>query len=294
MYARRERYERGRVPEGGLFLTAGVDVQKTYLQAEIVAWGKGKRSWSVDYRVLEGNPYGPEVWIKLTALLNETFPNEAGVEFPIVKMAVDTGYATNEVYQWARGSGERVIAVDGRDRGSVHVGFPSLVDVTVRGRKIANGMKLWPVATPLVKSELYGWLMLSAPTDEELAAGDDYPPGYCHFPQYDGEFFKQLTAEHLVTRLVKGYPKPEWQKTRERNEALDCRVYARAAAYVSGLDRLKDETWKTLEQRAARKDVVKPAVQEAATEAPAAKPQDPWMQADTKPSWFGTKKGWIR
>ncbi len=33
------------------------------------------------------------------------------------------------------------------------------------------------------------------------------------------EFFKQLTAEQLVTRVVNGYPKPEWQKTRERNEA---------------------------------------------------------------------------
>jgi phage terminase large subunit GpA-like protein len=35
----------------------------------------------------------------------------------------------------------------------------------------------------------------------------------------------------------------EWQKTRERNEALDCRVYARAAAWIAGLDRWSEDRW---------------------------------------------------
>jgi phage terminase large subunit GpA-like protein len=38
---------------------------------------------------------------------------------------------------------------------------------------------------------------------------------------------------------------------RARNEALDCRVYARAAAAICGLDRFTDETWQTLEQHLA-------------------------------------------
>ena len=36
---------------------------------------------------------------------------------------------------------------------------------------------------------------------------------------YSPEYFKQLTAEQLVTKIYKGYPKSEWQKMRERNEA---------------------------------------------------------------------------
>lgn len=250
--ARRERYERGTVPAGGLFLAAGVDVQKSYLQFEVVAWGRGKESWSIDYGVIEGNPNQPAVWEKLTVLLNETFPHESGLEMPIAKMAVDTGYATNDVYAWVRGTGGRAIAVDGRQTGAVPVAHPSSVDVTVGGRKISNGLKIWPVATGLLKSELYGWLMLSMPTEEELDCEIPaaYPPGFCHFPQYDPEFFRQLTAEHLVTRYNKqNYPKLEWQKTRERNEALDCRVYARAAAYVLGLDRFREEQWLEMENR---------------------------------------------
>ena len=46
------------------------------------------------------------------------------------------------------------------------------------------------------------------------------------------EYFKQITAEQLVTKIVKGYRRHEWQKMGERNKALDCRVYARAAATV--------------------------------------------------------------
>ena len=38
-----------------------------------------------------------------------------------------------------------------------------------------------------------------------------------------------LTAEKVVTKYSKGFPKREWVKTRRRNEALDCRVYAFAS-----------------------------------------------------------------
>jgi phage terminase large subunit GpA-like protein len=73
-----------------------------------------------------------------------------------------------------------------------------------------------------------------------------YPPGYCHFPKYSEEYFKQLTAEQFVTRVVKGYRRGEWQKTRDRNEALDCRVYARAAASVYGMDLGSSADWDRL------------------------------------------------
>jgi len=34
---------------------------------------------------------------------------------------------------------------------------------------------------------------------------------------------------------------------RERNEALDCRVYARAAAWIAGADRYSERRWRRLE-----------------------------------------------
>jgi phage terminase large subunit GpA-like protein len=63
---------------------------------------------------------------------------------------------------------------------------------------------------------------------------------------YAPEYFKQLTAEQLVTRIHKGYPRSEWQKMLERNEALDCRIYARAAAIALGVDRWSEVRWNCL------------------------------------------------
>ena len=61
---------------------------------------------------------------------------------------------------------------------------------------------------------------------------------------------KQLVAEHLVTVTTKrGFQKLEWQKVRERNEALDCRVYARAAVWIAGADRWSEDKWRDLEDQ---------------------------------------------
>jgi len=62
---------------------------------------------------------------------------------------------------------------------------------------------------------------------------------------------KQLVAEQLVTiRDKRGYARQEWQKLRERNEALDTRVYARAAAWILGADRFDERMWRQLEKQA--------------------------------------------
>src|SRR4030095_9253241 len=68
---RREGYAIGTVPLGALFLTAGVDVQKDRLVYEVVGWGRGKASWSVDYGVLPGDTADLErgPWPALDALL---------------------------------------------------------------------------------------------------------------------------------------------------------------------------------------------------------------------------------
>jgi phage terminase large subunit GpA-like protein len=74
------------------------------------------------------------------------------------------------------------------------------------------------------------------------------PVGRLH-DRYSEEHFKQITAEQLVAKVVKGYRRTEWQKTRDRNDALDGRCYPRVAAAVCGMDRCNDDTWKTIEDR---------------------------------------------
>ena len=245
--ARREKYEIGTVPRGALFLTAGVDVQKERLVVEIVGWGRGKQSWSINYGNLPGDTADLErgPWKQLDELLNGTFPHEDGADMPIRMLAVDSGYNTSTVYAWARRYPmNRVLAVKG-GLGSAIIGSPTAVEVTVGGRKLKRGGRVWPIGTSMAKSELYGWLGLEAPED-----GAEFPPGYCHFPEYGEEFFKELTAEHLVSHKTrKGYMRFEWEALPGReNHMLDARVYARAAASLAGLDRYRESDWAALQR----------------------------------------------
>ena len=259
LYARRETYAQGIVPRPGLFLTAGVDVQKDRLECEVVAWGRDKESWSVEYLVLDGDTARRDVWQKLEEVLRRDWPHDTGHSMPIRVMAVDSGYATQDVYAWAKGhpqavwgaGGARagqprtVVAMKGQDRDIALI--LSVSKAGVGGRR--RGLRVWNVSGPVAKVELYRWLKLDWPSECEREHGAPYPAGSCHFPQYSEEYFKQLTAEKRIIRVHRGYPRAVWEKDPTRNnEALDCRVYARAAASIYGLDRFSERHWRQLEE----------------------------------------------
>jgi phage terminase large subunit GpA-like protein len=248
LYRRREGYELGVVPDGGMILTAGCDVQHNRLEVEVVAWGPNLESWSVLYEVFEGrtgtiqmSETEPCPWRELGQLLNREFPTASGSSLPITRMAVDSGDQTAVVYEWIRSQHDsRLMATKGRDQQIQLVGMPSSQDVTVRGRKIVGGIKLWPLGVSTGKRELYNWLRQDAPLDP----AEPLPRGWCHFPDAYGEdFFQGLTAEELQVVKVRGFPKWQWVKVRARNEQLDCRVMARAALATLGADRWDAEKW---------------------------------------------------
>jgi phage terminase large subunit GpA-like protein len=288
---RREPYAIGSVPMDALFLTAGVDVQKDRLVYEVVGWGREKRSWSIDYGEIPGDTAdltkGP--WSDLSRLLDRMYPHEAGVEMPIRFLAVDSGYNTQTVYSWGRKYPlARVAAVKGHDHGGVLIGSPSPVEVLINGKKSKRGYRVWPVCSAIGKSELYGWLRL------EVGEDGEEPPGFCHFPEYDDEYFKQLTSEQLVAHKTRrGYIKLEWEQIPGRqNHVLDARVYARAAAALMGLDRLNDSDWTARERTVwgERPHAEAATVQTQPDHAPAPKPAAP-----RKPSWLGARRGsWLR
>lgn len=253
LYQRREKYELGFIHENVVFLTAGVDVQKDRIEVEVVGWARDKQSWSIDYMVFPGDPALEESepgspWSELSGLLSKNWTRKTGGEVGLRMTAIDTGFLTQRVYDWVRRQPlNRVMAVKGTDHAQVAVGLPTAVDITLSGRKkIKRGIKLWPVGSSVIKGELYAHLQLTPPTDEQIAEGRGYPAGFCHFPQYGEEYFRQMTSEQLVVRLVKGRRKYEWEKTRDRNEALDCRIYARAAASAVGMDRFSEAQWASL------------------------------------------------
>jgi phage terminase large subunit GpA-like protein len=189
----------------------------------------------------------------------------------IGKLAIDTGYEAPAVYAWARKHGFDQVApikgLEGFNR-ATPVSGPTFVDATIGGKRLRRGARLWSVATATFKTETYRFLRLERPSDEDRALGALDAPGTVHLPDWiDTEWLKQLVAEQLVTvRYKRGYAHQEWQKMRERNEALDARVYARAAAWIMGADRWDEATWRRLEAQAGVE--TRPAAQVAAPAEP--------------------------
>lgn len=206
-----------KVPNGVVMVTAGADVQQDRLEVEILGIGRDEETWSIGYEVIYGDPSAPQLWGDLDTLLARTYEREDGFVLSIQSMAIDTGgHHTQQVYKYCKPRyGRRIFAIKGvGGEGRPLVGRPST----------NNNMKckLFPIGVDTAKEIVYSRLRIQ----EEGA-------GYCHFPNdRDDEYFRMLTAEEIVTRFHKGFRKREWRKTRARNEALDCRVYALAASAI--------------------------------------------------------------
>lgn len=250
LYARRETYKRSVVPMGGLFLTGAVDVQKNRLEVEVKAWGRGKSNWSIEKYVLYGETNDEKVWLDLAELLDTQYEHESGGLLHVEKWAIDSGYNTSWVYDFVRKyPPSRVYAVKGITNSVVMVSPPKALDVRATGKRPKKGAKVWNIGVDIIKNEFFGNLGKQPPTKESLESGAAYPAGYCHYPEYEEEWFKQLTAEVQAPRKGKnGSIYFEWMKIAERNEAIDLHVYNRAMAFIYGIDRFKERKWKDLEE----------------------------------------------
>jgi phage terminase large subunit GpA-like protein len=229
-HALQERVETyaAEVPNGVNFLSAGVDVQSDRIEAEIVGWGKGEESWSIDYLILPGDPANEDVWRDLLDALQENYEHETSEMMRIGAICVDRGYMTKSVDQFVeKFKGDWIWGVNGR------AGFGRAV-VESKDKRVARMRKRRKQKAP---REIVGVDDAKLLLYRRLASIINHGPGYCHFgPHCDGEYFNQLTGEKLVTRYKRGGVLREWIATRPRVEALDCRNYAYAAMLLAEPD----------------------------------------------------------
>ena len=134
------------------------------------------------------------------------------------------GFTTADVYAYTRRR-ERYRFASIKGSGGFTVPF---VD---RGKRVGDSRALlYVLGVDAGKSIVMGALEAKIPG-----------PNFVHFPKgaagVDDEFFKQLTAEvYTAETKTNGEKVYAWKKIRERNEALDCAVYARAAIEALRLD----------------------------------------------------------
>lgn len=220
LYERREDFEEA-VPEEVVFITAGVDVQDNRLEASIIGWARDQESYVIDHKVLYGDPSTPQLWTQLDSLVNKTYETYDGRQMAIRATCIDSGgHFTNSVYQYAKkNAGKRIFAI----KGVGGEGKP------IAGRPTKNNVArcpLFPIGVDTVKDLLFARMRIEEPG-----------AGYIHFNSHlDDEYFRQLTAEKIVTRFHRGFKKRVFQKVRARNEALDCFVYAIGAYAILNID----------------------------------------------------------
>lgn len=247
IYERRETWKIGTLPSGVTVLNAAVDVQASPARLEMHVWGYGDglESWAIERRVFYGHADDPKTWVGVEDALRDTWTHASGAEMRIETLGVDTGDQTTAVYSWvSKQDQSRVFALKGRRGFEINAPVATPTNVPFGGRKKA--VRLRSVTGDVFKAELYRFLSLSRPTDEQLEDGEGYPPGFVHIPDYmDAEWCKQLVAEKRVRTRTGRY---EWKKEHQANEALDCRVYSRAALWIMGVAGWKPSKWKALRE----------------------------------------------
>lgn len=210
------------LPDGVVILTAGVDVQRNRLECTIYGWGKGKECWGIEHKIMYGSPDSEETWQQLDGFLQQTRVLANGAQLPVACVCVDSGdgtYTAN-VYRYTKArESMRYFSIKGRGG----VGIPFINNPT-RGN--TEGAMLFSLGVDSGKSLVMSRLRIK-----------DEGAGFVHYPMqaergFGEEFFNQLTAEVYEQVFEKGKIKCGWKKIRERNEALDCFVYATAAIEI--------------------------------------------------------------
>jgi len=220
-------------------ITAGIDTQDDRLAIEVVGHGRDEETWSLSFKELYGDPSTPQLWQDLDNELKATYITEDNRKLDIRAACIDSGgHYTQAVYNFVRSrEGRRIFAIKGMAGESRPI-------VSRPSRNNIGKIRLFTLGVDNIKELIFSRLKI-------IIEG----AGYCHFPNdRPDEYFKQLAAsEKIVTKFHKGFPRREFVKTRTRNEALDCRVYAIGALAILNLNlnALADRTEKRKAEQSA-------------------------------------------
>ena len=234
---RRETYE-AEIPEGVVALFAGVDTQDDRFEYEVigVSAAEDPEVWGIERGVIMGKPDNDETWRMLDEkVFNRSWHFKDGYPLkPSVSFVDEGGHYTHPVRaQCARRQARRVFAIRGLAGPDRPIVSPPKKVKILMGEERAYVGTCWQyqLGVDAGKTAIFSGLTVRNPG-----------PGYYHIPDLDcyGETWAAgLLSEHLIYDKSKRNPWV-WEKLpgHERNEALDCNNYARAAvqAYPGKLE----------------------------------------------------------
>lgn len=272
-----------RIPDRCLVVTVAADTQADRIEAEVVGWGDGEESWSLDYVTIPGNTesLSDPCWEALWRVVARRWVRTDGVVLRASIGGIDcggTGTTTDTVLEWVR-------SVHGRD------GIPCFA---LKGGP-AGPRAIWPNKATVAESGK-GRMFVIGQDNAKLRLFARLPhettsAGYCHFPKVypsgreaDRAHFDQLVSEERHETKTRGQTTYRWRKRRGqvRNEVLDVRVYN-----IALLEALKRQG---LDWKAVAMHVLDSRVK-SSDDAPAGRRTETLPR---RPAWVDRKRGWLR
>lgn len=280
----RERAEasglrRGVIQHGALILSIGVDCQGDRVEWHLRGYGRNRRSWNIDYGVIEGHISETKARKGLDKLLEQSWKDVFGNDRRADILSIDGNAYTEDVFDWVKKHPQsRVIMVRGL-RGDA---APPLALVKRERRKDGKILKysrrFFNVGVSGLKSALY--ICLKKPDPNER--------GYVTIPAgFDDDYFEQLCSEVRVQVKKRGGASEYiWDlPAGRRNEVLDTAIQSEAGAIRKGWSRNTEAEWDALE---AQFEVEKPGTQtdfeDLLTSAAPMKPPKPKIETTAAPA----------
>jgi phage terminase large subunit GpA-like protein len=234
LYKRREKYDpREELPAEVVFITFGADLQSNRAEIKFKGWGQRavasdskplKQSWALDYRIVRGSPLQAEFWEKLENVFrNVAWKHPSGQWIRPSLGLLDASYRPDEVYAFGRRMQKlRIYACEGAEQ---------LGKAIVQKKPIKRGVPpalVWEIGTHEAKDIIY----------QQLENSDPAAQGFNHYPEiacFSESYFHGLTIEESTMERGRDGRFYRWffkKSNDDRNEPLDCEVYANAAEQI--------------------------------------------------------------
>ena len=216
---------RGIVPQHAPLLIGSVDVQQDHFWWEVRAYAHGVSSYLVDYGQASS-------WADLTEILiDREYPSEYGEARKIVRAGIDSGYRTDEVYQYCAQYPEVCVPVKG-DSSHSPLAPPYKMSSIEKG--VIGGMKLYVVNTDYWKDFIFARMV--RPANE---------PGTIHlFKDCPEEYSEHLRSEEKqeIRNVKTGAITVQWKPltSHPTNHLLDTCVYNAMVADSVGVKYLPE------------------------------------------------------
>lgn len=218
-------YGRGVVPDKATLLIASVDVQLDYFWWEVRAYAPGVKSYLIDYGQAS-------TWDDLEEIIvNREYPTEYGEPRQVMKAGIDSGFRTDEVYQFCARFPEICIPLKGS---SNHKTLTAPYSMSSVEKGVIGGLKLYVLNTDYWKDFIFARMVRPADEVGTIHLFKDCPQEYTdHLRSEEKQEIRNVKTGEVTVQWkpLTGHP---------TNHLLDTCTYNAAVADIAGVKYLTE------------------------------------------------------